>query len=141
MNSLAIAALGEKILSGDTIARSEANALISAADDDIFLLTAYANKIRHHFAGNGVDMCGIISARSGKCSEDCKFCAQSCYHHTDITVHHLLDKNTIITAAKKAEAEGAARISLVTSGKGMEGDAPISPKFYKPSKPYCPILI
>lgn len=122
MNSSDIVALGEKILSGCSITRSEADALVTIADGDIFLLTAYANKIRQHFAGNGVDMCGLISARSGMCSEDCKFCAQSCYHHTGITVHPLLDKATIIAAAKKAEADGAARISIVTSGKGMEGD-------------------
>lgn len=122
MDSQQIAALGEKILAGYSISRQEALDLTEIAPADIPLLAAYANKIRHVFAGNGVDMCGIISARSGKCSEDCKFCAQSVHHATQAPVYPLLDVEQIVAAARKAESEGAGRLSIVTSGKGMDND-------------------
>jgi len=122
VRSLDIIALGEKILHGHSITRPEALELTSVENPDIPLLTAYANKIRARFAGNTVDMCGIINARSGMCSEDCKFCAQSVHHQTTAPVYPLLGVDEIVAAAKKAELQGAKRASIVTSGKGMEND-------------------
>lgn len=122
MNALELVALGEKILNGHTVSAEEALALTAVEAVDIPLLAAYANKIRDRFAGQKVDMCGIISARSGMCSEDCKFCAQSVHHETASPVYPLLEPEAILAAAQKAEAQGAKRTSIVTSGKGMEND-------------------
>jgi biotin synthase len=122
MNYRAIITLGESILDGHTIHYEEALRLTTVIDEDIPLLSAFANKIRIQFAGKAVDMCGIVNARSGMCSEDCKFCAQSVYHATESPVYELLSTEQIITAAQKAEEQGAKRISIVTSGKGMEND-------------------
>lgn len=122
MHALELVSLGEKILNGHTISAEEALALITVEGTDIPLLAAYANKIRERFAGQTVDMCGIISARSGMCSEDCKFCSQSVHHQTNAPVYPLLEPETILAAAKQAEAQGAKRASIVTSGKGMDND-------------------
>jgi biotin synthase len=122
MKALDIVALGENVLTGYSITYDEAIALTKIADEDIPLSAAYAHKIRKKFAGDAVDMCGIVNARSGMCSEDCKFCAQSVYHQTEAPVYPLLDSDTLLAAARKAEDEGARRASLVTSGKGMDGD-------------------
>lgn len=122
MDCRQIVSLGEKVLDGYRLTGEDAVALTGVAAPDIPVLAAYANKIRHHCAGEGVDMCGIVSARSGLCSEDCRFCAQSVHHSTSAPVYPLLDAGRLIAAARQAQAEGAGRLSLVTSGKGMEND-------------------
>lgn len=80
-----------------------------------------ADKIRKHFCGEHVDLCSIISGRSGKCSENCKFCAQSVFNHTNCEVHDFLSKEEIIKAAKENEAEGIHRFAIVTAGKALSG--------------------
>ncbi len=114
--------LGESILSGHQIQYEEALQLTHVLNEDIPLLSAFANKIRIHFTGRNVDMCGIVNARSGMCSEDCKFCAQSVYYDTKTPIHNLLNIEKITAAAQQAQEQGAKRISIVTSGKGMDSD-------------------
>lgn len=121
-----IVSLGEKVLDGYRLTADDAAALTRVASPDIPILAAYANKIRHRYTGEGVDMCGIVNARSGLCSEDCKFCAQSVHHSTSAPVYPLLDAGQIVAAARKAQDEGAKRLSVVTSGKGMENDPDFS---------------
>ncbi|MDD4599961.1 Biotin synthase [bioreactor metagenome] len=123
METRQIITLGEEVLAGYKITRPEALRLSCIEDADIPLLSAYANKIRLKYAGNHVDMCGIINARSGRCSEDCKFCAQSVFHAADSPTYPLLSKNELLKQAKNIEKQGAKRVSLVTSGKGMQGDS------------------
>ncbi|SDM09826.1 biotin synthase [Dendrosporobacter quercicolus] len=123
LNALDIVDLGEKVLNGRFITSEEALALTATVNQDIPLLAAYANKIRQQFAGNTVDMCGIISARTGRCSENCKFCAQSVHHQTAIAAHPLLSTEAIVNAARQARANGAKRTSIVTSGRGMDNQS------------------
>ncbi|VBB06816.1 radical sam [Lucifera butyrica] len=122
MTDLEIIRLGKKVLQGASITYEEAMRLQSVKTEDIPLLAAYANKIRHTYAGTTVEMCGIINARSGLCSEDCKFCSQSVYHQTQAPVFPLRQSDDLIAEAKKVAAHGVQRLSLVTSGKGMEND-------------------
>lgn len=118
-----IVTLGEYILEDQEITYEQAIQLTKVAEEDIPLLSAFANKIRNQFAGKSVDMCGIVNARSGMCSEDCKFCAQSAHHRTDAPIYKLLSTDKLLAAAQKAESQGAKRISVVTSGKGMSHDS------------------
>ena len=122
MDYRGIIALGEYILQGNQISYEDSLRLTEVTTDDIPLLAAFANKIRQKFTGNGVDMCGLVSARSGMCSEDCKFCSQSVYHSTDAPIYDLLSTKEITISARKAAQKGARRISIVTSGKGMNND-------------------
>ena len=117
-----IIALGEYILQGNQINYEDALTLTQVKTVDIPLLAAFANKIRQKFAGKVVDMCGLVSARSGMCSEDCKFCSQSAHHSTDAPVYELRSTEDMTIAAQTAEQQGAKRISIVTSGKGMDND-------------------
>ena len=64
-----------------------------------------------------VEFCSIISARTGKCSQNCKYCAQSSHYNTDIETHPLLDVETIVNVAKDSVNNGADRVAIVTSGK------------------------
>ena len=43
-------------------------------------LVAVANRVRVEFNGNEIDLCSLLNAKSGKCSEDCAFCAQSAHY-------------------------------------------------------------
>ena len=64
-----------------------------------------------------VEFCSIVNARSGKCSQNCKYCAQSSFYNTEIETYPLIDTETVIQAAKDSINNGADRIAIVTSGK------------------------
>ena len=118
-----IFSLGQKILNGQDITFNEALSLTTINESDIPILLGVANKIRVKFTGSTVDTCQILNARSGGCSENCKFCAQSVHHDVAVDVYPLMKEDEIIKAAQKAEADHAYRFCVVTAGCGMEGDA------------------
>ncbi|MBW2618842.1 MAG: biotin synthase BioB [Deltaproteobacteria bacterium] len=70
--------------------------------------------------GGRVEFCAIINARSGICGEDCVFCAQSADHDSQVQTYPLLAKDQVIDAARRAREAGAARFSIVTSGKAAK---------------------
>ena len=105
------------LMNGGEITKEEAIELIHTSDDDTMILLAMADKIRQHFNDNSVDVCAIVNARSGKCPENCKFCAQSAHHETGVQVYPFMDDESILDAARKAKEAGAIRFSIVTSGR------------------------
>ena len=109
----------EKVLAGGELEEREALELISVPDADTMLLLAAADKIRQKFVGDSVDICAIVNARSGRCPEDCCFCAQSSHYVTGIKEYPLLPEAELAAAAKKAKESGARRFSIVTSGRGQ----------------------
>ena len=111
--------LEEKVLVGQEITQEEAEELGKLAGSDLYQLFAAASRIRDLRAGKKVDLCAIINAKSGACSENCQYCAQSVHHQTDVHVYELLDEEPIIARALQMEAEGAKRYALVTSGRGI----------------------
>jgi biotin synthase len=82
-------------------------------------LVAQADEVRRKFMGNKLDLCNILNARSGLCSEDCKFCAQSARHHANVPTYPLKGKKEIVEAAKRAQNIGAERFGIVTSGNRL----------------------
>jgi len=76
-----------------------------------------ANEVRQRWEGNTIDTCSIINARSGRCSEDCKWCAQSRFHSTGITEYDFIPENDALKAAEANRNLGIKRLSLVTSGR------------------------
>ena len=87
-----------------------------------FALMAAAAEIREHFKGKKVNLCGIVNAKSGLCTENCKFCAQSAHYQTDAPVHPLLTKAAILSKAKQMKKEGAHMFGVITSGTRIESD-------------------
>ena len=112
-----ILTIANRIMNGGEITKEEAIELIHTSDDDTMILLAMADKIRQHFNDNSVDVCAIVNARSGKCPENCKFCAQSAHHNTGVQEYHFMDEESILQAARKAKEAGAIRFSIVTSGR------------------------
>jgi len=84
-------------------------------------LMALALQVKLANRGRQFSLCSIINAKSGQCSEDCRFCAQSVHFSTGAPVYPLLDKDQILAAAWAAKENGAGHFSLVTSGRGLKG--------------------
>ena len=116
-----IITLAEKVLNGQDITKEEAEFLINVSDDDTMLLLAMADKIRQKYAGDAVDCCAIINGRSGKCSENCKFCAQSAHYHTGVKEYGLLSEEEIFNAAKKAKANGTLKKAMAKKKNSTNG--------------------
>jgi len=104
----------EKTLGGGQVTRDEAIMLYRQPLDE---LCSAANKIRIHFCDDRFDICTIINGKSGSCSEDCKFCAQSAWNLTCAARYPLLSADEITAQAKINQEQGVLRYSIVTSGK------------------------
>ncbi len=110
--------LENKILKGDKINKAEAVALL---DEQIPLnsLLETANRIRMECFGNQLSLCSIVNGKSGKCSEDCKFCAQSIHYDTGVDTYEKMPFEDILKTAKELEHQGVHRFSIVTSGREL----------------------
>jgi biotin synthase len=114
-----IESIEERVLSGGQILRSEAESLLNIPAAQIMTLVAAADRIRIHFKGHHFDACSLINARSGRCSEDCAFCAQSARHDANADEYGLRPEEDMIAAARKAKDAGASRFCTVTSGGAL----------------------
>ena len=101
---------------GEGISRNEALLLVDA---DLEELCDAANDIRKEFCGNEFEICTIVNAKSGRCSENCKFCAQSAHYKVDVEKYPLMKSDEILAAAKHDDAAGVQRFSPVTSGRRL----------------------
>lgn len=106
----------KKILSGGSITMEEALSLESA---DIEELSHAADEIRRRFAGVKFDACTIINAKSGRCTENCKFCAQSAAYRSGAKEYPLIDSDEALREARRNTERGIGRIALVTSGRRL----------------------
>jgi biotin synthase len=121
MNTDILTGLERNILNGRMISADDAEALARLSGNAVYDLFAAANRIRHHYQGNTVDLCAIVNAKSGKCPEDCSYCAQSSKSLAKITSYPLLEKETVIAKAGDAKKGGAKRFCIVTSGRTVSG--------------------
>lgn len=105
-----------KVLSGAAVSKKEA---LEISEAPLEPLCEAANEIREKFCGNAFDLCTIINGKSGRCSENCKYCAQSSYYSTAAEEYPLLDKEIIAAQAKYNDEAGVLRFSIVTSGRKL----------------------
>lgn len=109
--------LQKKIDGGEWIDREEALGLVDAPLKE---LTSAANEIRTRFCGNLFDLCTIVNGKCGKCSEDCKYCAQSAHYHTSCGESYgLLPTKELLRHAEENARKGVLRYSIVTSGRAL----------------------
>lgn len=105
------------VMDGYLISNEEALELLHGAGTDA--LCGAADRVRKHFMGDKLDTCSIMNARSGRCSEDCKWCSQSAHHKAAIDVYPLTGVTEALRHARDNHDKGVGRFSLVTSGRTM----------------------
>ena len=103
------------VLEGGKIDERQALGLANHPDKEA--LYEAAHQITRHFMGDKFDTCSIINAKSGNCSEDCKWCAQSVHHRTRVRLDPLLPAAECVRHAVYNRRQGIGRFALVTSGK------------------------
>ncbi len=106
-----------KILKGGSVTSEEITQLLDIDNKD--LIYSAANQIKKHFIGNNVEFCSIINAKSGSCSEDCKWCSQSVHYKTLIEKYSFINTSQAINEAVQNTNQGVNRFSLVTSGRSL----------------------
>ena len=102
------------------IEKDEALALLKPTRRDE--LRERAHEVTEQCVERRFDFCSIINARSGRCSENCKWCAQSAHWKTGCESYGWVGTEACVKAAKEAEANGADRIGIVTSGRCLSHD-------------------
>ena len=107
------------ILAGEPIDRSTALRLLAADQDSLWQA---ADALRRHFMGDHFDLCSIINAKSGNCTENCRFCAQSARHHTGIDTYQAIAEDEAMAQALDNDRFGVHRLSLVTSGRNLSAE-------------------
>ncbi|MBQ9061068.1 MAG: biotin synthase BioB [Firmicutes bacterium] len=112
--------LADEIIGGRRLRRGEDLSWLT--DCDLEALCQAADRIRQALAGDKVDLCTIINGKAGRCSEDCKFCAQSARHPSECETYSFLDADAILNEAKANEAEGVDRFAVVTAGRALKGE-------------------
>jgi len=111
----------DRTLAGGSITPEEAIALSAAEGTRVYDLFRAASRLKEHFVGNEVHLCSIINAKSGRCAEDCAFCAQSAHHKTDAPIYPLVREEQMLESARVAEANGSACFGIITSGTTVKG--------------------
>ena len=111
--------LADEIINGRRLTREDDLQQLITCDLDT--LCTEADRIRAALCGNRVDLCTIINGKAGRCSEDCKFCAQSARNTAECEAYSFLDPETILAEAKANEADGVDRFSIVTAAKTLKG--------------------
>ena len=111
--------LAEQIISGARLGRRDDLGVL--LETDLEELCRAADQVRRTLCGDRGELCTIVNGRSGRCSEDCRFCAQSCHYHTGAEEYPFLPVQEIVEEGKRNEAAGVHRYSIVTAGRGRHG--------------------
>jgi biotin synthase len=111
--------IGDKVLEGKSLTRKETLPLLEGEGPDIVELAAVANRVRVEFKGNDIDLCSLLNAKSGRCSEDCAFCAQSAHYTTEAPIYPLMDVNEMVKEAREAQERRTGRFCLISSGRQL----------------------
>lgn len=119
-NYVNIDLLKEKVLAGGELTEDEVYSLCDVPSHE---LREAAAEVTAKFCPRQFDSCSIINARSGKCSENCKWCAQSAHYSTGCHSYPMVDHDECMHAARLNHSQGVRRFSLVASGRAVKGEA------------------
>ncbi len=104
---------------GVPVQEDVARELAKLSGEETLDLISLANKVKNRYCRE-IHTCSIVNAKSGVCSENCRFCAQSTHHHAEIDVYGLLDPEEVTQHAQKVYTSGIRRFGIVTSGHGYK---------------------
>ncbi|WP_066648914.1 biotin synthase BioB [Christensenella timonensis] len=133
-----VESMAHKAIAGQAVTKKEA---VLLAREDTSSLCAAASRIRKERCGDTFDLCSIVNGKSGRCPEDCRYCAQSAHYETATEFYGLLSREEIVTAAQRSLAGGAQRFSIVTSGRKLTREEVTALcETYRALKRACPQL-
>ena len=115
--------LAEHIISGERLKADQAERILSARGAELTAVLAGAHRIKEFHFKDRIELCSIINAKSGRCAENCAFCAQSVHADTDTPVYPLKSKEEIVAGAMDADREGSHCYGIVTSGTRVQPGA------------------
>jgi biotin synthase len=107
----------QRALTGEPLTVDEALSLSENTANTLDALCEAADQIRQKHCGDTIHTCSIVNARSGRCSEDCHWCAQSAHHSTGVREYEYISEKEMLDAYSENLAHGVQRFSLVTSGR------------------------
>ena len=114
------ASLSEILSSGAGINETLALQMGNLSGPAIFSLLPLSNRLRRHFCGSEIGLCAITNAKSGRCPEDCAYCAQSIAYDTGVATFPLIDVAELAKRAREAADSSVENFSIVTSGTAVE---------------------
>ena len=130
--------IAEEIINGRRLNREDDLAFLM--EEDLDSLCRGADEIRRRLRGDRADLCSIINGRSGRCGEDCKFCAQSSCHNAKINEYPFLEPEEILEDCRRHERQGVGRYSVVTAGRALNGrEMDLALRAYRSMKENCKI--
>jgi len=112
----------QRILNGGEMTAEEGRWMIHLDDDYLPWLMAGADRLRKTYRGNEIEVCAIANVRSGNCSENCSFCAQSGHHKTDAPAYDYIPAEELVSQAQQARKWGASDFGVVSKGWGVRSD-------------------
>lgn len=115
---LDLTAIVETALTGQSISREQALAVLAADDDEVLSIVAAAGRVRRHFFGRTVLLNYLVNLKSGMCPEDCHYCSQAMTSKADILRYSWLSPEQITEAVEAGVSHGASTVCLVASGRG-----------------------
>jgi len=111
-----------RVLDGGETSAEEGRWLIRLDEGYLSWLMAGADRLRRHFRGEEIEVCAISNVRSGNCSENCSFCAQSGHFKTAAPRHDYIPAERLAEQARQARAWGASDFGVVSKGWGVRSD-------------------
>ena len=112
--------IAREIIGGKRLKREEN--LTFLRDGNLEKLCRGADAIRQALCGGRVDLCSIVNGRSGRCGEDCKFCAQSACYHASVKEYPFLEPEKIVEDCWNHRQKQVHRYSIVTAGRALSGE-------------------
>ncbi len=109
----------KRLLNGEELEMDFFRKILDLKEDKITYLFAGTDLLRENFFGNEIHLCTILNAKSGRCSEDCAFCAQSAHYKSEVNTYPLMNKEKLKEKGIWASNTVVNRYSMVTSGKGL----------------------
>ncbi len=108
--------LADLSMNGDCLTREQCHEVLDSSDDDLMVLLQQAYRVRRKYFGNRVHVQILRNAKSGLCSEDCRYCSQSSVSRAPIDKYPLASKEELLAEARKARAAEATRFCMSMSG-------------------------
>jgi biotin synthase len=116
MNLQQLNELERKVIEGENITKAEALTLM---DVNLDSLAASANRIRRYFCGNVCDICSVVGVKTGQCTEDCRYCAQSTRAKIPVEEECVLGEDIVTDIARRDVSRGSYRYGLVSVGRRL----------------------